>query len=123
MSEATEDLDFYLMANLRPATTGLPMVIWVSERGNARHDVRIKVSAIHGSHIQPTNLATVAVRPTPHLVVGQALSPTDQQVVFRWVALNETALVDYWEGRIDTAELLQRLQGLPSSGSRRQRSR
>ena len=29
-----EDLDFYLMANLRPATTGLPMVVWVSERAS-----------------------------------------------------------------------------------------
>ena len=120
MSEASEDLDFYLMANLRPATTGLPIVIWVSERGNAQPDARIKVSTIHGSRIQPTSLATVAVRPTPHLVVGPALSSADQQVVFRWVALNEAALVDYWEGRIDTAELLQRLRRLPSRGGRQQ---
>jgi hypothetical protein len=26
--------DFFLMANLRPAETGLPMVVWVSERGS-----------------------------------------------------------------------------------------
>jgi hypothetical protein len=33
MSEAEDDS--YLMANLPPRLTGLPMIVWVSERGNA----------------------------------------------------------------------------------------
>jgi len=33
--------DLFEMANLYPRETGLPMTIWVSPRGNARHDVRI----------------------------------------------------------------------------------
>ncbi len=36
------------MANLYPRTTGLPMTVWVGPRGNARHDVRIKVNMTHG---------------------------------------------------------------------------
>src|SRR5207248_11731801 len=47
--------DAYTMANLRPAFTGLPMVVWVSERGNAQHDVRVKVCCIHGDKIQYNN--------------------------------------------------------------------
>lgn len=90
--------DFFLMANLRPAETGLPMVVWVSERGNARHDLRIKacpvlrhgVSQTHGSRIDPANhapcsdtgTATVAVRPTARLIAGQ-LSSADLQAVSR----------------------------------------
>jgi hypothetical protein len=104
-----EDLDFYLMANLRPATTGLPMVVWVSERGFARHDVR--VSAVHGARAQHANMATVAVRPTPRLIAGQ-LSATDLQAVSDWIRLNEAALVAYWDQQIDTAELIQRLHPL-----------
>ena len=57
------DDDLFLMANLRPDETGLPMVIWVSERGNARHDARVKVSQAHGSRIDPNNTASVAIRP------------------------------------------------------------
>jgi hypothetical protein len=60
MSEIDED--FFLMANLFPADTGLAMVVWVSERGHARHDVRIKVNQSHGTRMLPGNLATVAVR-------------------------------------------------------------
>jgi hypothetical protein len=112
MSEADEEeLDFFLMANLRPATTGLPMVVWVSERGLARHDVRVKVSAVHGARVQHTNMATVAVRPTPRLVAGQ-LSAADLQAVNQWIRLNEATLVAYWDCQIDTAELIQRLRAL-----------
>ena len=33
--------DLFEMANLYPDTTGLPMTVWVSPRGDARHDVRV----------------------------------------------------------------------------------
>ena len=110
MSE-TDD-DFFEMANLFPATTGLPMVVWVSERGRARHDVRIKVNQAHGTRMLPGNLATVAIRPAPRLIAGQ-LSAADFQAVSDWVRLNEAALVEYWDYQIDTAELMRRLQRLP----------
>ena len=117
--------DFFLMANLRPAETGLPRVVWVSERGHPagqppgqarwlkahRHDLRIKVSQTHGPRIDPTSTATVAVRPTARLIAGQ-LSSTDLQAVGRWVQLNRDAILDYGDSTIGTAELLQRLQPL-----------
>jgi hypothetical protein len=53
--------DLYEMANLYPDTTGLPMTVWVSPRGNARHDVRIKVNMTHGDRMDITNTAVVAV--------------------------------------------------------------
>ena len=112
MSEADEEqLDFFLMANLRPATTGLPMVVWVSERGLARDDVRVKVSTVHGARVQYANMATVAVRPAPRLVAGQ-LSAADLQAVSGWIRLNEASLGAYWDCQIDTAELIQRLRPL-----------
>jgi hypothetical protein len=33
------------------------------------------------------------------------LSPAGAQAVIRWISLNTDALVAYWEGQIDTAEL------------------
>lgn len=64
----------YEMANLTPRMTGLPMVVWVSYRGRAHHDVRVKVQQAHGRRMSLSNTASLAVRPTPHLVAGQ-LSP------------------------------------------------
>jgi hypothetical protein len=112
MSEAeTEDL--YEMANLRPKHTGLPMVIWVSERGHAQHDVRVKVSMSHGDRMNISNTAVVGVRHPPSLLAG-LLNSSDQQAVFRWIALNEAVLIDYWNSVIDTVELVQRIKPLPN---------
>ena len=43
--------DLFEMANLFPVTTGLPMTMWVSPRGNARHDLRVKVHMAHGNQM------------------------------------------------------------------------
>lgn len=107
------DDDLFLMANLRPDETGLPMVVWVSERGNARHDARVKVSQAHGSRIDPNNTASVAIRPAPQLVAG-TLSTADLRAVSDWIRLNEVALLDYWNSAISTSELFRRLRPITS---------
>jgi hypothetical protein len=108
--------DLFEMANLFPRTTGLPMTVWVSPRGNARHAVRIKVNMAHGNQMSVTNTAVVGVRPAPHLIAGQ-LSPDDQRAVFQWVSINTAALIAYWDGQIDTIELGNRLQLLPGQST------
>ena len=114
MQQASEpDTDeLFEMANLFPRTTGLPMTVWVSPRGNARHDVRVKVNMTHGDQMNIADTAVVGVRPSPHLVGGH-LSADDQRAVFEWVSLNAAPLIAYWEGRIDTIELGQLLKRIP----------
>ena len=101
----------YEMVNLVPRMTGLPMTVWASPRGQARHDVRIKVNPTHGRQMVIRDAVSVAIRPVARVIAG-ALPPADRQVVLRWIALNEEALVDYWEFRIDTDEFLRRLKPL-----------
>jgi hypothetical protein len=66
----------------------------------------------HGDQMNIANTAVVAVRPAPRVVTGR-LSPADTQAVFQWVSLNAEALVEYWDGCIDTARLIHRLRPLP----------
>jgi hypothetical protein len=101
------------MANLYPRTTGLPMTVWVSPRGNARHDVRIKVNTTHGNQMSIDNTAVVGVRPSPQMVAGR-LSPDDERAVAAWIVLNTAAIVAYWDGDIDTVQLAQTLKPLPA---------
>jgi hypothetical protein len=109
-SAVTSD-ELFEMANLFPRTTGLPMTVWVGPRGNARHDVRVKVNIAHGNQMTVDNAAVVGVRPAPHLVAGR-LSTGDQQAVFTWITLNAPIIIAYWNGTIDTAELIQSLKPL-----------
>jgi len=104
--------DLLLMTNLYPASTGLPMVIWVGPSYGVRHDVRIKVMMAHGTRMDPHNLAVVALRPTPRVVAGH-LSAADLQAIAQWAALNEQAILDHWNGLTDGVQLGQQLQRLP----------
>src|SRR5271157_3356244 len=78
--------DLFEMANLFPRTTGLPMTVWVSPRGNARHDARVKVNMSHGNQMSPANTAVVGVRPSPRVIAGR-LSADDRRAVLAWVSL------------------------------------
>jgi hypothetical protein len=103
--------EVFEMANLYPRTTGLPMTVWVGPRGNARHDVRVKVNMTHGNQMNIDNTAVMGVRPSPHVVAGQ-LPLDDERAVAAWIALNEAAIIAYWDGDIDTLELARALKCL-----------
>jgi len=102
MSEVDSD-EQLLMAKLRPADTGLPMVVWVSERGHARHASRIKVAMVHGPRIDPGNTASVSVQPVVRVVAG-TLPAADLRAGADWIRLNEAVILDYWNSTISTVD-------------------
>jgi hypothetical protein len=107
--DADADLLFE-MANLNPKKTGLPFVVWISPRGNARHDVQIKVSA--GPRAVPSEMATVAIRPEVCIIEG-FLNPTDIQLLRQWIELNQEVLIRFWDGDIAyTDEVLEQLRSI-----------
>lgn len=103
-----EAIDPYLMANLSSRTTGLPLTVWVSQRGHASHDARIKVSLTPGK-MDIDNLVSVGIRPQPWRVT-EGLDNADFEQIARWIKLNETALLQYWDEVIDTGELISKLK-------------
>ena len=97
------------MTNLYPKTTGLPMTIWISPRGRARHDIRVKVCQVHGRRMDPDNLAMMSVRPEPQLLHGE-LPAADVELVSRWIKANEALLIEIWDGEVDPVEEAARFQ-------------
>lgn len=109
--EHTQGQTTYEMANLRPETTGLPFVVWISQRAGARHDVRVKVA--HSPKMKsPSDLGTYAVRPFRH-VEGPKLPAAEEDLLRKWVELNQSTLVDFWDAKIeyteDVLKLLKRI--------------
>jgi hypothetical protein len=110
MSEHEDEL--FLMVNLYPARTGLPMTVWAGPRGKARHAPRIKVNMVHGNRMDLTNTAVVGILPVPHLIAGH-LSASDLAAVFNWIDRNRAVLLDHWNGVIDGGEMAARSRPLP----------
>ena len=106
----TED-DFFLMSNLGPKRTGLPFMVWISQKGGARHDVRVKVA--RSPKVKPGEFITVSVRPTVEVLYGE-LRPAELRLLRKWIKLNEAAIIGFWDGDIeDTTEVLEQLRPLP----------
>lgn len=98
------------MANLRSRTTGLPMVIWVSEKGNSRHAARIKVSLKHGDKIVPSKTVTVTIEDNPRQIGKDQLDDSDFILVVDFIQRHKKTLMDYWNRKIDTDILIDSLK-------------
>ena len=109
-SATVEAGDLFLMANVHPRRSGLPFVVYISEK-QGRHDVRVKVAA---GPKAPPFVASVSVRPEIEIVAGE-LSAGDFELVRRWIELNRDVIIGYWDRTIeDTADALDALKPLPS---------
>jgi hypothetical protein len=89
------------MASLRPERTGLPFVVFISQKGGARHDVRVKMA--RGAKVRPSEMVAVAVRPNPRVIRG-VLDPAGLARLAEWIELNKDVLIDYWDGDIEYTE-------------------
>jgi len=89
------------MANLRSEQTGLPFVVFISQKGRARHDVWIKPART--AKVRPWEMLAVAVRPAPRLIRG-SINREEFDLVKRWIEANRTVLIDYWNGDIEYTE-------------------
>ena len=72
------------------------MTVWVSPRGNAHHELRVRVNVTHGNQIDIADTAVVAVRPTPCVIAGElslGLGERFSADVLRPLALGSYALI------------------------------
>jgi len=112
MDSATlHDEDLYLMSSVQPEDSGLPFVVYISER-QGQHDVRVKVAA---GPKAPPFVASVSVRPEIEVVAGQ-LSARDLNLVRQGVELNRDIIIDHWEGRMPSSRAaLNALRPIPKA--------
>ena len=98
---------------LDPEVTGLADLEVTIELGFGAQDDQPEV-CIQVMQLRPRRSpAIVAVRPVPHRLGGGQLSRANWQAASQWIALNEQAIVDHWNGLTDGAELGRQLQRLP----------
>jgi hypothetical protein len=101
--ELTADIVSY-----RKNITGLDNTVFISVKF-PRHGPRIKVAIDPPTHVDPAgNNASVSID-DGRLVAGDLPARTLEQVR-HFININRAVLMDYWEKRIDTDELRQRLR-------------
>lgn len=103
--EAQEAAD---MVSLPPSKTGVPNTLFVSTKGYARHAARIKIA------IDPLDSLNAAAETASMAIhdfqVAGDIDPRIAKQAQQFILRNREALLDYWEQRIDTVQLIERLK-------------
>ena len=90
------------MSNLRPERTGLPFIVFISQRDGAQHDVRVKVGRM--PRLKSSEMGTYALRPRVEWRAGLKLDRREEDLLGRWIGLNVKVIQDYWDGEIEYTE-------------------
>jgi len=99
-----ETADLYEMANISPEDTGLPVTVFCSPKGRAKHECRVKVSNIKGG-INEHDVFSIVLKDLS--VVGHCrLSSDDLESVKWWIERNRYVILDYWKERINTKKFV-----------------
>ena len=96
-----DEPDLFLMSNLPPAHTGLPVVVWISLRPDHCSGPCIWVS--RGAKAVPAEMVTISIRPDIRVLHGE-LSETDLVSLREWIRLNNDVLIAHWNGKIPSSK-------------------
>jgi hypothetical protein len=94
-SEAQGQATFGI-ANLRRKTTGLPFIVFISQRDETRHAARVKVSP--EPRARPDEMSSYSVPPF-EWKEWPRLAKTEEKLLGRWIDMNARVLRDYWNGQ------------------------
>jgi hypothetical protein len=89
------------MANLRRKTTGPPFIVFISQKDEARHAARVKISP--EPRVRPDEMSSYSVSPF-EWKEGPRLATADEKLLGRWIEINARVLLDYWNGHVEYTE-------------------
>ena len=110
MEAAVLEEELWRLASLSAGKTGLPFIVWISSGQGARHAARVKVAREMAD--LPDNMTSVSIASPATILDGPPLAPADLRKLEACIALNREPLLDYWNCKVTTDEVMERLQGV-----------
>ena len=90
------------MESLRQRTTGLPFIVFISQRDGALHGARVKVS--QGLKVMLDQMGAYSGSTFDHKG-GLKLFSNDEARLKEWIGVNLQVLNEYWDGDIDIRKM------------------
>ncbi len=108
------------MANISQNNTGLDVIVWVqtiNTQSTGKHNLpRIKFQNNTSTKIQINELIPISISDNPKILLKNndlnkiKISQAQINVIKQWIIKNKEILIDYWEEKITTDELFQKLK-------------
>ena len=99
------------MVTYRKNVTGVDNTLFISPKVHARHAARVKVAINPPDTISPTSETASVIIHDGSVAAGE-VPPHLLDQVRRFIDLNKDVLLEYWEERIDTDQLRERLKAI-----------
>lgn len=99
------------MVSVTKAETGVDNTIWISPKGNTRHAPRIKLAIDPPDSFDPRGETASIMIDDGKVVAGEVPSKLGKQVR-KFLDLNRDVLLEYWDYRISTKQLFERLRSI-----------
>lgn len=111
IKEFSDEDALFEMASFGTKTTGLPMIVWVTEK-KPLHTAWIKVARNYNQRILIEDTFTVLISDEPKVIAGDEgeITTVDLKKIFDWVNLNKGYLLKYWNHEITTGELIDNIE-------------
>ena len=104
------------MATISQNTTGLDVIIWVTQSTGKHNLPLIKFQNNTATKIQINELIPISISDDPKILLKNndlnkiKISQTQINGIKQWIMKNKEILIDYWEEKITTDELFQKLK-------------
>ena len=108
------------MASISQNTTGLDVIIWVQTNNTqspGKHNLsQIKFQNNTSTKIQINELIPISISDNPEILLKNndfnkiKISQAQINEVKQWIVKNQEILIDYWQEKITTDELFQKLK-------------
>ena len=115
----TDEMLLY-MGNFSQNATGLDVIVWVqtiNTQSNVKHNLpRIKFQNNTSTKVQINELIPISISDNPEILLKNndlnkiKISQAQINGIKQWIIKNKEILIDYWEEKITTSELWQKLK-------------
>ena len=103
------------MTSFRKEDTGVDNTIFISPKGFTQHAPRIKLAIDPPDSFDPRGETASVMIDGGHVVAGKVPSKLLEQVR-QFLELNRAVLLDYWDYKIGTTDLVRRLKSIKKEG-------
>jgi hypothetical protein len=100
------------MVSYRKDVTGVTHTIFISPKGKTKHAARNKIAIEPPDTLNPDTVTASIEISNAKVVAGKTPDTDLQKQVKAFIELNRSVLMDYWEYRIDTKQLTERLKSI-----------
>jgi hypothetical protein len=101
------------MGSVVKKRSGIDNTLFVSTKGRSRHAPRIKIAINPPDSLNEASDGIASIALHDFSTVGAYIPPRLVEQVEAFIELDRDALLEYWDAKIDTGELLDRLKPVP----------